>query len=537
MLGLVCMLAAGCCCQDPAAATLAELRQLAREHPARLRLEEWGRSRKDRPILAAVVGSSEASADAARVFDRRPAILVVAGLDGRRIDDRSVAMQHIRDLVTSQDPARIELLRHYTLYVIPMANPDAAALAAASNGAPVDEDRDGREGEDAPDDLNGDGKILWMRVPDAEGEWIVDPSDAHTMRKADPDKGERGRFRLLREGKDDDHDNRYNEDAPGGVLLDRNFPQLYPEHEQGAGRYALSEPAALALAKFVLGKPNIGLVISYGDTDNLLADARKNDRKERRAPTGVLSEDAWIYAELGKRYRKATGRKGKNVDVWPGRFHAWVYAHAGRPCLATSLIDRSKDIKDASEGVRHTAWILENFGDDAWTEWQPFEHETLGKIEIGGLQPGLEQRIPSKLVAKVASDHLEFLLKLFPALSKPRLAKTEIERVSATTQEIRATVVNEGFLPPRIAMADKLRTPRLPRIALLVPEGDRLTAVPIGERIPSLVMGSPWSFVTLAKRGSSAKFRWIVRAASKQHWTLRVIQERMVHAEQELVSK
>ena len=40
--------------------------------------------------------------------------------------------------------------------------------------------------------------------------------------------------------------------SEGGVMLDRNFPHLYPEHTPGAGRYVLSEPSALALAQLNL---------------------------------------------------------------------------------------------------------------------------------------------------------------------------------------------------------------------------------------------------------------------------------------------
>ena len=60
-----------------------------------------------------------------------------------------------------------------------------------------------------------------MLIPDAEGEWTR-ASDDRFLVRARPGDGQR--YRLAREGADDDQDGLFNEDDAGGVNLDWNFP-------------------------------------------------------------------------------------------------------------------------------------------------------------------------------------------------------------------------------------------------------------------------------------------------------------------------
>ena len=59
--------------------------------------------------------------------------------------------------------------------------------------------------------------------------------------KADRAKGETGAYRLESEGLDNDGDGAINEDPPGGVDFDRNFPHGWKEFDRRAGTSACSE--------------------------------------------------------------------------------------------------------------------------------------------------------------------------------------------------------------------------------------------------------------------------------------------------------
>ena len=132
----------------------------------------------------------------------RPAILVVANLEGPWAWTSGLVLDEARELAAryASDAAVKELLDGTTLYLVPCANPDAAEARFATPleerlacAPSMDDDRDGRAGEDGPSDVDGDGRILWMRREDPDGEWIADPTDPRAMVQAERTKGERGR--------------------------------------------------------------------------------------------------------------------------------------------------------------------------------------------------------------------------------------------------------------------------------------------------------------------------------------------------------
>ena len=209
----------------------------------------------------------------------RPALFVSANIEGSHLIGTEAALHLAKKLVTgSESDAKIKgLLEKRTIFIAPLLNPDAARAYFAtprwertSNGNPLDDDLDMEVDEDGPDDLNQDGLITSMRVKDPEGEWIIDPADARLMRKADPQKGESGVYKLYVEGIDNDGDKSYNEDPPGGVDIQRNFPHDFETNEAAAGRWPVSQAETLALAQFLTGHRNIALVLNYSHENTLL---------------------------------------------------------------------------------------------------------------------------------------------------------------------------------------------------------------------------------------------------------------------------
>jgi len=298
-----------------------------------------------------------------RTPDQRPALLIVAGLEGRHEIGPRVSRSLVDRLVTNH----ADLLRERTVYIIPDLNPDNAAFFARA-GTPksdfartiveYDADRDGRVNEDPGDDLNADGLITMMRVEHpapATGltaDLIPDPDDPRIMRKPDPAKGEAPTHALLVEGIDADADGRFNEDGPhgsagGGVDLNMNFPALWPEHADGAGPYSLSEPESLALVRWMLARDNIVCVLVFGPHDNLLniPEAGRN-APDGREPLGIESDDKPYYEEIARIFKDTTGMTGapKGPDT-AGSFHQWAYAHFGTYAFTTPVWVRPDLVK------------------------------------------------------------------------------------------------------------------------------------------------------------------------------------------------
>ena len=273
---------------------------------------------------------------------QQPALLAVAGIEGNDLAGSASLLAWTEQLASdySTDPKVRELLDSTTLYVFPRLNPEAAELFFAKpkletevNSRPVDEDHDGLVDEDGPNDLDADGRITWMRVQDPEGDYIVDPQEGRLLMKADRAKGEAGGWRFFREGRDDDHDEAWNEDGKGGVNLNRNFPYNYRFFAPGSGRNPVSEPVTRKLADFVVAHPNIGIVFTFGAADNLVQTPKGEPAK--RPPTAILEDDLPFYRELGKSWREALGlKKELTGGSEPGSFSDWMYFHRGRLSLA-----------------------------------------------------------------------------------------------------------------------------------------------------------------------------------------------------------
>jgi hypothetical protein len=228
---------------------------------------------------------------------QRPGVLVVGNLEGDQLVGSSHALETIRYLLANaQSPAVSSVLDANVVYLFPRLNPDGAEVSFASikadrrgNARPYDDDNDGRVDEDGPEDLNGDGLITVMRVKDPAGEYMIDPADPRTLRKADVTKGEAGAYKLYWEGIDSDGDGFINEDGPGGVDLNRNFQHDYPYFDADAGPHMVSERESRALMEFVLAHRNIAAILTFGHSDNLVTPPDAAGKFAAPTPLGLPS--------------------------------------------------------------------------------------------------------------------------------------------------------------------------------------------------------------------------------------------------------
>src|SRR5262245_34958585 len=255
--------------------TLAQqLKKISSDHRKFVRLESIAKSIGKNDVWRVELGEGT---DEER--SKRPAMLLVAGIEGNDLAGTVSAVAWIEHLAKSYetDPAIRKLLETTTIYVFPRMNPDAAdhffakpKMEIAVSHQPFDDDNDGLVDEDGPEDLNGDSLITWMRAEDPEGEYLIDPIEPRLLMKADKTKGEKGGWRFLSEGIDNDKDEGCNEDGLGWVNFNRNFPYNYKFIAPWAALYPVSEIETRTLADFVVAHPNIGIVFTFGAADNLL---------------------------------------------------------------------------------------------------------------------------------------------------------------------------------------------------------------------------------------------------------------------------
>ena len=275
--------------------------------------------------------------------DEKPAVLVVGNVEAPHLVGSELAVRMAKSLLEkADDDATKQLLDRYTFYFIPRPNPDGSEAffrtprqERAGNDTRTDDDRDHEIGEDPPDDLNGDGLITMMRVEDPAGKHMPHPDDARVMIEADAKKNETGRYALYIEGKDDDHDEQFNEDGSQGVSFNRNWTFKYPFFKIAAGPHQVSEPETRAIADFAFDHPNIAAVFCFSPEDNLMHPWKPADG-QGRIKTAIQKDDAGHIEYLAEQYKKIHG--GKDAPPSPageGSFSGWAYFHYGRWSLAT----------------------------------------------------------------------------------------------------------------------------------------------------------------------------------------------------------
>jgi hypothetical protein len=258
------------------AAVERQLQDWSQAHPGEVKLLAIGKSAGGRTLwVARVAVSASGGVDP----DRRPAVFVGANIAGFHNAGTEAALDLLRGLIEAPSgSAAAKLLATTTFYVAPALNPDAhdalfgkLRLRRGGDDMKLDHDADGLTAEDPPDDLDGDGRITRMRLPDPAGGWLADPADPRVMIKADAMEARAGAYRLETEGKDDDGDGQYNEDGADGVWPDRNFPHAFPYSTPEAGPWASYAPETKAVMDFLLGRRNVALAVVYGPANNLLA--------------------------------------------------------------------------------------------------------------------------------------------------------------------------------------------------------------------------------------------------------------------------
>jgi len=143
---------------------------------------------------------------------------------------------------------------------------------------------------------------------------------------------------------------------------------------------------------------------------------------------------------------------------------------------------------------------LEAAGVDAFVDWTPFTHPTLGEVEIGGFVPYATSNPPADQVPELGAKHGEFLVRLAGMLPRVRIAGTEVDAHGGGVFTITVHVQNEGFLPTALQHGVMSRTVQPTLVQIQVPPEYILTGADKSSRIQQLD-GS----------GARESFTWVIR--------------------------
>ena len=518
------------------------LKAYAKEFPNLIKLESIGKSYEGRDVWLITATNFKSGSDA-----EKPALWVDGNLHASEVTGSAAALYLIHTLVTQyeQDDNVTRALDTRAFYIAPRVNPDGAEWALADHPKeirsvtkPYPYSEDSIDGLTAWEDIDGDGRILQMRVEDPNGAWKAHPDDPRLMIRRDPIETGGKYYRILPEGLLKNYDGvMINVRRPKeGLDLNRNFPANWrSESDQfGAGAYPTSESEARNLVNFVINHKNITGVISFHTMSGVLLrgfSVRPDDDQ--------ITEDLWTFQKIGAKGTEITGYPHISThhdfqyhpkQVITGAFDEWSYEHRG---VFSWTVEFWSPMKQAGiENIKYIEWYREHPIEDdlkllKWNDevlkgsgfvnWHPFNHPQLGKVELGGWDfLHMWTNVPPEFLEKEISPFPEWIV--WHALISPKLAEreTSVASLGKDSFRIRFVVQNEGWLPTYVtkkALEQKVTRGVIAEIQL--PKGASLEAGKEREELGELNGRSfKNAFVDELSEGTEdrVKVEWVVRA-------------------------
>ena len=442
---------------------------LSKTYPALVKSRSLTKTISGKEVWMMTIGTGK--------VEQKPAIALVGGVEGTHLLGMELAIGIAEQLLAASGTDSVKnLLNKQTFYVFPNMSPDATEqyfskvkYGRSGNARVIDSDRDGKTGEDGFDDLNGDGKISWMRIADPTGTFRLNPEDPRSLIPADAAKGETGHYLLVQEGLDNDKDGAFNEDGAEGVHFNRNSSYNYKNFIPGAGEFAVSELENRALFDFLYDAFNVYAVVTFGPQNNLSWPVQVNPAGLSKRIINSWSEsDAKVNTLVSEKYNKIIGAKdAPKTTAESGDFSQWAYFHYGRlsfstpgwwlPKVKPDSATKQKAFTIEDPTAEYLRWAKSKGITNTFTEWKVLNHPDFPgqTVEVGGLDPFVLSNPPYQLVEGIVRKHTDFVLSLAAMAPQIDLISLKTEKVEGGLSRISVKVVNTGVLPTLTKIGEK----------------------------------------------------------------------------------
>ncbi len=524
-----------------------QLHAIAQGHPDRVRIQSIGKSHEGRDIWLLTVTRFSTGPDHAK-----PAFWVDANIHAAELSGSSACLFLVQSLLQGDgsDPDITRCLDTRVFYICPRINPDGAEWALAdvpklirssTRPYPFNEEPIGGL---VTEDVDGDGRILSMRIPDPNGNWKISEREPRLLAPRDPTETGGQYYRLLPEGRIDQYDGVLIPLQPKKERLDlnRNFPvQWREEHEQaGAGPFPTSEPEVRSVTEFISAHKNICSGVALHSYSGVLLRPFSFRPDEDMPP-----EDLWTFQKIGARGTQDTGYPAVSAyhefryhpkQVITGALDDWLYDALGQFAWTVEIWSpqREAGIKE----YKYIDWYREHpFEDDlkmlAWSDsalegkgyidWYPYDHPQLGRVELGGWNTLYAFWNPPPRL-------LENEIKRFPRwlvwhnLISPKLEWVEVRATALGKDlwQIRAVVQNTGWLPTYVTKRGlEKKLTRGVIMELELPEGAKLESGDARQELKQLegrayksTSAFGWAGQSVDPTDDRVKSEWTLRAAA-----------------------
>jgi len=454
----------------------------------------------------------------------QPGLAILGGVDGSYISGPELSLRFAEELLSSSTTDSIRnLLDSVSFYIIPNVSPDASEqyfsdlkYTRNKNSRETDDDRDGRVNEDPYEDLNNDGKITSLRIKDPKGTWITHPDDERVMIPADKKEGEKGQYILITEGVDNDLDKNFNEDGPGGIILNKNLPYKFEHFKPGAGDFPVSEKETKAVLDYLYEKWNVFAVLTFGPSDNLSAPQQFNKSDaEQQVISSILESDATINSFISKKYNEISGEKSHpETRISNGGFLQWAYFHYGRLSFGTPAFyipeikvepDSLESSKKKKEGfnpeVNFMRWADSTLQEEYFLDWTQIQHPDFPDhhVEIGGLYPYVRNNPPTGMLDSISRTHNEFIVWLSSQRPVIEIINVHSKSIGKNLYRLEMDIYNRGYFPALSEIGIKTRWVKKPKISLALDDKQEI------------ISGHPIQLLDTLDGDSGHHLSWLIR--------------------------
>jgi murein tripeptide amidase MpaA len=443
----------------------------AAARPGLVRLESIGRTPGGRDVWFLTLTNA-----ATGPAIEKPALLVDGHMHAIEGPGNVAALNFVWRLLRDygRDERVTRLLDTRTLYVLPRLTPDGVEevlrdgriVRSAMRPAADEKSANGLRMRD----LDGDGRIVFMRFRDSNGPWKAHPSEPRLLLPREPGDAGGAYWRVVPEGTIDGYDGTNIEvlNALQGIDFGVYFPDPRDPVPDGAapGPDTARTPEVVAFANAIEQRPNIVAHVSCHSFGGMILMPPVNVDERMPRP------DRLVYDAFARRGAALTGyeamtylhlRAGWDTDAHISTEIGWLYNRRGIYAFITEFWNplRAAGIEfdgpmsmwlgglhPVEDDLKLIRWSDSELGGKGFVDWRGFRHPQLGDVEIGGWDKvGFWYNVPFDRLQREVAPHADWLIEL--GLSTPRLAVRSFEAAPAGKNlwRVRAILENTGWLP------------------------------------------------------------------------------------------
>ena len=458
----------------------------AKQYPDVLRLFSIGQSwcGREIPAAALTLGGIE---------EEKPGVLFDGGIHSREFVGSSVVLYALFYFLDNyeKDEELHKILEEKTLYFIPRINVDGMEEDLLGKGNYRGSLKPFHEKEDGvyTTDIDGDGIIIKMRIPNENGEWRCSEEDPRLLVRRMPgdtkgpfydvfDEGlVRGEVTTPLKASKLECDRDPNREFP----FDWDRKTIGENYRYSAGNYPLEDAETRALADFIIIHNNIHTIVDEHSYMSAYISPMEFYKEKPSQP-----EDSMLMYEIGEAASEETGMMHANIfplglhGVAHGSFTPWAYFERGIAAWCCEnwnirylydTVNKEHPIKKmeplmSPEEIFQTRlallkWDDEENGSRAFVPWHTVSHPQLGEVEVGGFQENyVIWNPPADHLEEECKRSLKFIMRCIRAVSQLEAEEVRTEKIEQGYR-IAVKIKNKGLFSSygtRHALEEELTT-------------------------------------------------------------------------------